>query len=334
MNSGVPNWVTASDVLRQVYAVIQSEMEEVEQALRQELKSSCPFIDRMLRHGFQLGGKRLRPALVLLAGKAVGQVGPDHITIASAIELVHTASLIHDDVLDEAVIRRHLDTVNARWDNEASVLLGDFLLARAICLASSLDTMDASREIAQASHHMCRGELRQIATRGHYDLTEDEYLSIIAEKTASLYAACGRLGSLYSGADKEMCDRFARFGNNLGIAFQIVDDILDIWGDVGKMGKSLGTDLDKQKPTLPLIYLLQSQDDDEKAEIVATLRDGREEARSAIRRWLARSDALARAELKAQFYVRKAQEVLAPLPSSPVTAALRQMADFVCHRDQ
>ncbi|GAB6184759.1 polyprenyl synthetase family protein [Thermopirellula anaerolimosa] len=334
MNPGVPNWATASDELRQVYAVIQAEMEEIEDALRRELKSNCQFIDRMLKHGFQLGGKRLRPALVVLAGKVGGRITPDHITIATAIELVHTASLIHDDVLDEAVIRRHLDTVNARWDNEASVLLGDYLLARAICLAGSLDTMDACREIAKASHHMCHGELRQIATRGHYELGEDEYLNIISEKTASLYAACGRLGARYAGADPDVCERFARFGINLGIAFQIVDDILDIWGDEGKMGKSLGTDLCKQKPTLPLIYLLESLGEAERSEVVATLRDHRDGFRASIRSWLVQTDAMARAERKAQSFVLKALEVLDPLPQNPATAALRQLAEFVCHREQ
>jgi len=334
MNPGVPNWATASDELRQVYAVIQDEMVEIEDALRRELKSDCHFIDRMLKHGSQLGGKRLRPALVVLAGKAGGRITADHITIATAIELVHTASLVHDDVLDEAVIRRHLDTVNARWDNEASVLLGDYLLARAICLAGSLNTMDACREIAKASHHMCHGELRQIATRGHYELEEDEYLNIISEKTASLYAACGRLGALYAGADQDVCERFARFGINLGIAFQIVDDILDIWGDEGKMGKSLGTDLYKQKPTLPLIYLLESLGDADKSEVLAALRDHPDGFRTTIRRWLVQTDAMARAESKAQSYVLEALEVLEPLPKNPVKTALRQLAEFVCHREQ
>ncbi|NMC21760.1 MAG: polyprenyl synthetase family protein, partial [Thermogutta sp.] len=319
MNPGVPNWAAASDELRQVYAVIQDEMEEIEEALRRELKSSCRFVDRMLKHGFQLGGKRLRPALVLLAGKVGGQIIPDHITIATAVELVHTASLIHDDVLDEAVIRRHLDTVNARWDNEASVLLGDYLLARAMSLAVSLDTMEACREIAEAGHRMCHGELRQIATRGHYDLDEHEYLNIISEKTASLYAACGRLGARYAGADADVCERFARFGINLGIAFQIVDDILDIWGDEGKMGKSLGTDLCKQKPTLPLIYLLESMGEADKAEVVAVLRDHPDGFRTAVRRRLVQTDAMARAERKAQSYVLNALEVLEPLPKSPAT---------------
>ncbi len=334
MNPGVPNWAAASDELRQVYAVIQGEMMEIEDALRRELKSDCQFIDRMLKHGSQLGGKRLRPALVVLAGKVGGRITPDHITIATAIELVHTASLVHDDVLDEAVIRRHLDTVNARWDNEASVLLGDYLLARAICLAGSLDTLDACREIAKASHYMCHGELRQIATRGHYDLEEDEYINIISEKTASLYAACGRLGALYAGADEDVCERFARFGINLGIAFQIVDDILDIGGDEGKMGKSLGTDLCKQKPTLPLIYLLESLGRAERAEVVAALRDHREGFRALIRSRLVQTDAMARAERKAQSFVLKAVEFLDPLPKNAVTAALRQLAEFVCHREQ
>ena len=146
------------------------------------------FFDRLARHGFQLGGKRLRPALVLLSGAACGSPGRRHVVAATVLELIHTATLIHDDVLDEARIRRHLETVNARWDNEASVLLGDYLFARSICLALTLDDLFATRVVSEATRIMCEGELRQVGTRGDYELSEQDYLDIVAAKTAALCA--------------------------------------------------------------------------------------------------------------------------------------------------
>ena len=147
---------------------VASELDEVEALLQREVSSDNPFVDRLAQHGARLGGKRLRPALVLLSAKACGGVRPEHLTLAAMVEMIHTATLIHDDVLDEATIRRHLDTVNARWNNEVSILLGDYLLARAICLASSLDDNFACRAISESARHMCEGELRQIESRGNY----------------------------------------------------------------------------------------------------------------------------------------------------------------------
>ena len=334
MSQVTKNRATTPRELQEPYEIICEELQQAEEVLRKELRSDHPFVDRLAKHGFRLGGKRLRPALVLLSGKVCGTLGPEHPVLAAAVEMVHTATLIHDDVLDEAVIRRHLDTVNARWDNEASVLLGDYLLARSICLASSLDTTFACRAIGHASKVMCEGELQQIQTRGDYDLTEEQYLSIIADKTAALCSCCCSLGAHYAGADAPVQEALTRFGHDLGVAFQIVDDVLDILGDEATTGKSLGTDLVKQKATLPLIRLLNRSDADRRAEIVSVLcRDG-DHHRDAIRPWLNQSDAVSYAKEKAVWFIQSALEQLERVPEGPARDSLVQVAGFVTARQQ
>ncbi len=334
MTQGIKNSQTAPVQLSTIYAPIREDLEEVERILRAELRSRYPFIDRLAKHGFRLGGKRLRPALVLLSGKACGGVTPEHRLLGAVVEMVHTATLIHDDVLDEATLRRHSDTINARWDNETSVLLGDYLFTRAVCLVSSMDDVFACRAISQAGKIMCEGELRQIENRGNYDLSEEAYLDIIAGKTAALCACCCRLGAYYAGAGLEEREAYARFGRNLGIAFQIVDDLLDVLGDEATTGKSLGTDLVKQKPTLPLIRLLNQVDGRGRAELTAILSRTDGQHRDALRPWLERSDAISYARQKAARFVQRAAEELPPLAASVADETLKQLADFVVTRRQ
>ena len=334
MSRVAKNRGTTPRELRALYAPIREGLDEVEGVLLGELTSRFPFVDRLVKHGFRLGGKRLRPALVLLSGKACGRLEPSHLTLAAAVELIHTAPLIHDDVLDEATIRRHLDTVNARWDNEASILLGDYLLAHALSMAGSLETTFACQAIGAAAQTMCEGELRQIASRGDYDLQEKDYLEIIADKTAALCACCCRLGSHYAGADQAQQEALTRFGSDLGIAFQITDDLLDLLGDEAQTGKSLGTDLVKQKATLPLIRLLDQAAAEERAEVMAILSRLDNHRRTALEPWIARSDAVAYARQKAVWYTQRAKQRLAGLKPTPAREALGQLADFVVTRQQ
>ncbi len=336
MTQGIENREKAPqelpEELQTLYGEVQGQLAQVDDLLREQLHSDHPFVDRLLKHGFRLGGKRLRPALVLLAGQACGGVREEHITLGAVVEMIHTATLIHDDVLDEAALRRHLDTVNARWDNEASVLLGDYLFTRAVCLAASLPDTFACQLVGKASQIMCEGELRQIATRGNYDLGEQLYLDIIADKTAALCSCCCRLGAHYAGADQEICRALAQFGQNLGIAFQIVDDVLDVQGDEATTGKSLGTDFVKQKATLPLIRLLDQIEPDQRAEVIQILSRSEHGHREAIRPWLERSDAIAYARETAVSYTQAATEQLAVLPASPAKDGLLHIADFVIAR--
>ncbi len=322
------------DKLRALYVPVSRELDEVENVLRRELSSDNPFVNELVRHGFRLGGKRLRPALVLLSAQACGGIRPEHLILAAMAELIHTASLVHDDVLDEATIRRHLDTINARWDNEASILLGDYLFARAMCLASSVDDPFASRIISESARTMCEGELRQIINRGDYALGEADYFQIIAGKTAALTACCCRIGAHYAGAEPAVCEQLARYGHDLGVAFQIADDLLDLFGDEATAGKSLGTDLRKQKATLPLIRLLETADAQDRAEIVSLLSRSGNHHREALQPWFQGRDAISYAREKAHGFTQRAATELALLPASAACDSLRGLTDFVVKRHQ
>jgi octaprenyl-diphosphate synthase len=326
--------VSVPDGLRALYAPAAQELESVERILQQELSSQNSFVDRLGQHGFRLGGKRLRPALVLLSAQACGRIQPEHLTLAAAAELIHTATLVHDDVLDEAAIRRHLDTVNARWNNEVSVLLGDYLFARALCLTSSLDDNFACRAIAETTRRMCEGELRQIENRGNYALSEADYFEIIAGKTATLIACCCRLGAHYAGAPPETCETLARYGHGLGVAFQIADDVLDLLGEEATVGKSLGTDLLKQKATLPLIRLFETVDPQQRQQIRSLLAQSGNHHRDALRPWFERFEAIGYARGQAESFSRRAGAELAALPDTPACHSLAGLADFVVDRRQ
>jgi octaprenyl-diphosphate synthase len=317
---------------KRLYAPIAGELAAAEELLRGELSSDDPFVDGLVKHAFRLGGKRLRPALLLLSAKATGKTIRDHVVLAAVMEMIHTATLVHDDVLDEASLRRHRETINATSDNEASVLVGDFLFTHAFYLASSLKTTFACQTIGRATNIVCAGELRQINSRGNFALGESEYISIIEAKTAELCACCCRLGAHYAGAAPQCEDALDRFGRNLGIAFQIADDLLDLVGDELSMGKSLGTDLEKQKPTLPLIRLLETSDSQSRAEIVELLCSNRRAERRQIHDWLERSDALQYTRDKAHWYARAAHEETRYLPPSPAREVLVALCDLVVSR--
>ena len=323
----------AASLLRDLYAPIETELEQVEQVLRDELRSEHAYVDELVRYGCLLGGKRLRPALLLLSGKAVGKLTQDHIVLAAVVEMIHTATLVHDDVLDEADTRRHLATVNSRWDNKASILLGDYLFTHAFYLASTRNSTWACREIGLATNIVCEGELRQKGSRGDYQLGETEYLDIIASKTAELCACSCRLGSHYSGATPDVVERFTRFGRDLGIAFQIADDVLDLLGEEKTVGKSLGTDLEQQKPTLPLIRLLELASASERQEVLSILnRDGRESI-GELMPLLRRHGAIEYALATAQRYASSAAAAIEfDEYDCTILRTLRQVTDFVVNR--
>jgi octaprenyl-diphosphate synthase len=334
MSQVTNNCGTTRERLSSLYALIRGDLDRVEALLVRELSSDFPFIDQLVKHGFRLGGKRLRPALVLFCGLACGGLTPAHDSLAAIVELIHTATLIHDDVLDEATLRRHLETVNARWDNETSVLLGDFLYARAICLASSLDDPFAYRALGEATREMCEGELRQVGTRGDFDLTEADYMSIVGAKTAALCACCCRLGAHYAGADRELEDLFADFGYRLGVAFQIADDVLDLRGTEAVVGKSLGTDLVKQKPTLPLIHLLSQVTPSERTDLLGILTSSEDHRLEQLGPYFQRFDAVAYSQGQAVRQIRCAKELLDRAPATPARDSLKQLADFVVTRQE
>lgn len=251
----------SSDELRLIYQWIVPELQQVEALMVRELASGDPFVNEVIRYGFQFGGKKLRPALVLLAGKALGTLNGNHLRCAASLEMIHTATLIHDDILDGARIRRHLETMNMRWDSSVAVLAGDLLFTQAMQLTTRSDDIFEYRALAEATHVTCRAELKQTSIRGNFNLTRDEYFGMISGKTAALLACACRMGAYFSGANEKAQQLFAQFGQKLGIAFQIVDDVLDLVGREQVVGKTLGTDIREGKLTLPLIDFFQENQD-------------------------------------------------------------------------
>nr|WP_068134624.1 polyprenyl synthetase family protein [Roseimaritima ulvae] len=307
-------------------------MRQVEARLRQELQSRYEQLAPILRHGALLGGKRMRPALVLLAAEAVGEAGEAHVTIATVLEMVHTATLVHDDVLDSAQQRRHVPTVNAKWDEQTSILLGDYLFAQSFYLSATLDDTRACRWIGEAARRVCEGELRQVHSRDVLDLDEAAYLSIVQGKTAELCSVACRLGAAYAGADEVTVERLSNYGDALGIAFQIADDFLDLWGDSDQTGKTLGTDLWQGKMTLPLIRLLQTSDAAQRETILQILSGPAADRLPAITPLLAASDARDYTRRRAQEFVDTALAAISSLPDSPAQAMLQKLARFAIDR--
>lgn len=256
------DYVTA---LRSAVGLIQHELVEVEHVLTDQLlldstTQGTATIQLMLDYVKELGGKRLRPSLTLLAAKACGGVTEETIRLAAAIELVHTATLVHDDIIDQADERRHRPTAHKLWGAHQSVLIGDWLFTHAYELANMGQSTLPGRLIARAAKRVCEGEILQGQSVGRVDLEEEEYFSILDAKTGALCEISCRLGAWSAGADEATVEAFAGFGSKLGIAFQIYDDWLDIWGDPKSAGKTLGTDLLALKPTLPTIFALTTRD--------------------------------------------------------------------------
>jgi octaprenyl-diphosphate synthase len=320
--------------LAAMYAPIQVELAKVEALLKSELHNSHPFVDELARQAFRLSGKRLRPALLLLSAKAIGEVNENHIKLAAVVEMIHAATLVHDDVLDEATIRRHRDTVNVRHGNEASVLLGDYLFTHAFYLASTTGSTFACRTIGRATNITCEGELRQVHAAGRLDLSESEYLAIIEAKTAELCACSCELGAHFADGTPEAVRAVAAFGRHLGIAFQIIDDVLDLVGRQETVGKSLGTDLEKRKATLPIIRLLGDVAADDRPAVVEILtRNGNHRADD-LSPWLLSTGAVEYARDVAKRHVRQAIEQLEAVPAGPIREMLGQVAEFVLMRQR
>lgn len=306
----------------------------VEQRLQAELQTQYESLAPILRHGVQLGGKRLRPALLLLSGMAVDphRVGESHITLGVVLEMVHTATLIHDDVLDEADTRRRVQTVNAVWGDHVSILLGDYLFSQAFRLSATLDSTEACRWIGEASRKVCEGELRQVLARNHAELDESSYIEMIRGKTAELCSIACRLGASQASASPDVADKLADYGTSLGIAFQIADDYLDIWGDTETVGKTLGTDLQQGKWTLPILRLMQTATEHELTQIRSILSGPAECRVEQLMPMIDASDARQYTRQVAELYRDHACESLDCLVNSPAKRALIDLATFSISR--
>ena len=314
-----------------LFAPIARDLEEVERILAATLAGSRPCVAPLLAHLRSYRGKRLRPTLLLLTARACGHTTPAHHTLAAVVEMIHTATLVHDDVLDNADVRRHLPTINAGWGNQTSILLGDYLFTHAFHLASTVDAQ-ACRLIGATTNRVCEGELQQGTERGNLTLSEEEYLDMIEGKTAELTACCCRIGALYSGVSPSVVEQMSRYGRWLGMAFQIADDLLDLIGEEKATGKSLGTDVDQQKLTLPLIRLLNAVPADSAARVRQILSTPGNHKREALHPYLAQTDALTYATHRAEEFAARARAELTCLPPSSCRAILEKLPDRVVYR--
>jgi heptaprenyl diphosphate synthase len=312
-------------------AAIRGGLDAVESMLRESVKSNYPFVTETSRHLVDAGGKRFRPLLVLLASQFGDASSPGVVPAAVAIELTHLSTLYHDDVMDEATLRRGTRSANSRWDNTVAILTGDFLFARASEITADLGT-EATRILAQTIAVLCEGQIRE--TLGPLDGADpvDHYLSVLGEKTGSLIATSGRLGALLSGAGPAAVDVMTRYGATIGMAFQLSDDLIDVASETGQSGKTPGTDLREGIRTLPVLYALRSESPGSglRSLLLGDLYDdGRHAAALAALRG---HPAMAEARATLVAYATEAKTIASDLPDTPARAALLALADFVVDR--
>ncbi|MDR1528875.1 MAG: polyprenyl synthetase family protein [Burkholderiales bacterium] len=317
------------DFLKQAIA---NDMLVVDRVLRDNLDSDVALIRNVAEHIINSGGKRLRPVLLLLAARAGGYAGTQHYTLAAIIEMIHTSTLLHDDVVDDSSQRRGKPTANEIFGNAAPVLVGDFLYSRAFQLMVSVNSMRVLRILANATNVIAAGEVMQLMNAGDTTLTEDAYIEIIRHKTAKLFEASTQLGALLANVSPEREDAYVRFGMHLGTAFQIMDDLLDYTGDGDAIGKNLGDDLAEGKMTLPLIHALAHADDADRAIIRRAIESGELADFSRLIEILTRAEALTYTQSRARVEAAHAEACLASEPDSSSRQALLQLCAFAVER--
>ncbi len=311
---------------------VDADLKRVAERIRRAL-AGPPWageITPVLDHFTARSGKMIRPALVLLAGRAVGATTEKHIQVAAMMEMIHDATLLHDDVVDDGLVRRGAPTVNSIWGNESAVLLGDFVLSQIFKMTVNLEPTVA-RVVAETAVSVCEGELRQVAQRRNWRLTESEYISIITDKSAAFFQGCCRVGALLSGAPDDQVEALSAYGLNAGIAFQIEDDLLDIAGNEFETGKTAQRDVTKSKPTLAILHLLDTIDDAERSNVLALL-ESPSVAGGDLRPWLDRQGSLAYAHQCARHYVDQAIAALDAIPDGNERDALVGAARFMAER--
>ncbi len=331
----------SGDANRSLYAfsIIADELARVGSLIERELSDCSEPVRGLAAYVGSSRGKMVRPGLVLLSGLACGGVTEEHIRAAAIVEMIHNATLLHDDVVDEGKSRRGSPTLNSLQGNESAVLLGDFVLSRVFQMCVGLGRR-AAEVIASSAARTCEGELRQIAQRGNSRLSESEYIEIIAEKTAALFGGACVLGAMLAGAAKSQVQMLADYGRKTGIAFQITDDLLDLTGDQDKTGKSVGNDIDKNKLTLPLIHFLQVADEEDKGgarELLSCdgsgqIKKPKAQGRPALVEKLKRYGSLAYAQSRAEGLAEEATGAIAKLKDSDAKRALIETARFVVRR--
>jgi octaprenyl-diphosphate synthase len=324
----------ASLAVAELYRPIEAELAEVRAMYRREFEHEDRNVRVLMQCIEHYSGKMLRPALLLLAGKACGRVGSDHVLLAVVAEMIHTATLVHDDILDSALVRRGRPSINQLAGSEVSVLLGDHLFSHALEMALSLDDSTGARLFSRAVSRTCLGEVTQVLNRSDLEIGEEVYWKIVRGKTAELYATSTEIGAHYAGASPEECARMYDYGMKLGIAFQVMDDVLDLRGDEALVGKTLGTDLAGGKATLPVILWLKGLPENARAEAMSRMRDASDPlVKERLVTELVVSGAIDAAEAEARRIIDGAKEAVGFLRNTEMREFFRRIADFVISRE-
>jgi octaprenyl-diphosphate synthase len=313
-----------------VARLVQPHLEEVETRIAQQAAAFDPALEGYVVYAVGSRGKRLRPLLSLLTGGATGQINSNHVDLAVIVELIHIATLVHDDVMDEAERRRAQPTANARWGNSLSVLLGDCLFAHALTLSTNFENSDIGRAIARTAATVCSGEMIQTQRRFDLTLTVQDYLRIVQMKTGSLFSTAAELAALISDADSNVIETFKNFGFQIGTAYQIYDDCLDLAGTESATGKTLGTDLRKGKFTLPVLIFLRSASEFERQRCCRLVLEEQIEEMIELLKNGATNGALNESIAAGSDLIREAQGTLNGIASNPYGDALFSLADALC----
>lgn len=319
--------------IQQIIAPIAEDMTAVDAVIRQRLYSDVVLIRQIAEYIINSGGKRLRPALVLYVARALGYEGTHHHELAAVVEFIHTATLLHDDVVDESELRRGNQTANAMFGNAASVLVGDFLYSRAFQMMVSCGSMRVMEVLSNATNIIAEGEVLQLLNCHNADVAVEDYLRVIRYKTAKLFEAATRLGAILGGASAEHEELLAQYGMHLGTAFQLVDDVLDYSGEEVNTGKHLGDDLAEGKPTLPLIHVMKHGTPEQAALVREAIETGGRDAFPQIVEAIRATGAL---EATRQFALREAelaQATLSALPPSQFKESLLELCLFAVERN-
>ena len=315
-----------------VKALATPDLREVDRVIRERLASDVVLVNQVAEYIVGSGGKRLRPLVVVMAAQACGSRDNRHAEAAAIIEFIHTATLLHDDVVDGSTLRRGRDTANTVWGNEASVLVGDYVYSRAFEMMVALGSMQIMDVMATATNKIAEGEVLQLMNAHDPDTTEERYFEVIYRKTAKLFEAGTQIAAILAGASPQLEASMARYGRHLGTAFQLVDDSLDYRADQAQLGKNLGDDLAEGKPTLPLIYALKNGSDQEREIIRLAIQEGSAADLQRITTAIESTGGLAYTARLARREATAAIEALADLPESAYKQALKDLADFAVDR--
>ncbi|HFE63272.1 MAG TPA: polyprenyl synthetase family protein [Caldithrix sp.] len=318
---------------KRIFKPFKNELATFQEYFKQAMTSDISLVDKVARYLVRHKGKQFRPMLVLVAANTIAPPRKETYLAAVVVELLHTATLVHDDVVDDAELRRGFPTINSTWKNKIAILMGDYLLSKSLIIATEAGSLELMNIISNVAKRMSKGELFQIQKARKLNISEEEYFQLISDKTASLISACCEIAAITIDANNEQRQILKGFGENLGIAFQIKDDLLDYQSHPGILGKPVGSDLKEKKITLPLLYAFRDSKDSQRRKILRMLRNGvkRRQVKTIIQ-FIETHHGIARAEEKAIYYRDLAKAELQKLPESKARSVLEDLSDFVVAR--